>query len=64
MGDIATTFAKVHIYKGHKKCSGNFVGLLYCLIFRFPGTLKFAALLIISHLLGDVMKLFDGKDEK
>ena len=57
--------AKVYIYKEHKKCLGNLVGLLYCLVFRFPGTLKFVALLIISHLLReDVMKLFDGKDNK
>ena len=57
--------AKVYIYKEHKKCLGNLVGLLYCLVFRFPGTLKFVALLIISHLLrDDVMQLFDGKDNK
>ena len=57
--------AKIHIYKEHKKCLGNLVSLLYCLVFRFSGTSKFAVLLTISHLLGeDVMKSFDGKDKK
>ena len=56
------TFVTVHIYKKHKKCSGDLVGLVYCLIFRIPGTSKFTALLTISHQLReDEMKLFDGK---
>ena len=39
--------------------------MLYCLILRFPGMSKCAALLTISHLLReDGTKIFDGKDNK
>ena len=56
---------KVHNCKEQWKYSRVLVVWLYCLILRFPGMSKCAALLTITHLLReDGTKIFDGKDNK